>query len=167
MTADSKEKDVLLRKPTPDDGHAIWELIKACPPLDVNSCYSYLLLAEHFQDTCVVAEMDGKIVGYVSGYVPPNKNDVLFIWQVAVGSEARGLGLAKRMIQHIQSAVKKQGVSFLETTITPSNEASQRLFLSLARDWGAPCNRSTMFTAEQFGSEGHEPEECYRIGPWQ
>ncbi len=162
-----KKIDLTFRNPTPDDGHAIWQLIQACPPLDVNSCYSYLLLSAHFSDTCVVAEAEGKILGYVSGYIPPKKPDVLFIWQVAVSSEARGLGLAKRMIQHLQEAVKGDGVQYLETTITPSNEASQRLFQSLARSWDTECVKSSFFTAEQFGGESHEPEECYRIGPWQ
>ncbi len=167
MTVEIIKDKVTLRNLNPDDGRNIWELVKACPPLDVNSCYSYLLLTEHFRDTCVVAEAEGKILGYVSGYILPKKENTLFIWQVAVSSEARGLGLAKRMINFLRDNVKERNVTCLETTITPSNTASQRLFQSLAETWDANCEKTILFTTEHFGEEGHEPEECYRIGPWK
>ena len=167
MTIETTKDTVKLRKPTPEDGRNIWELVRACPPLDVNSCYSYLLLTEHFRDTCVIAEAEGKMLGFVSGYLLPNKQNTLFIWQVAVSNEARGLGLAKRMLQYLRDSVEDHNVTCLETTITPSNTASQRLFQSLAKTWETECEKTVLFSSEHFGDGGHEPEECYRIGPWK
>ncbi len=46
---------LFIRKPSPDDGWGIYELVKSCPPLDVNSAYAYLLLATQFRDSCAVA----------------------------------------------------------------------------------------------------------------
>ena len=61
----------LLRKPLAEDGAAIWTLVQACQPLDENSMYCNLIQCDHFRDTCVVAELDGKTVGWVSAYVLP------------------------------------------------------------------------------------------------
>lgn len=72
-----------LRKPEATDGAAIWELVKSCKPLDENSMYCNLVQADHFRETCVVAELDGDIVGWVSGHIIPDQN-ALFVWQVAV-----------------------------------------------------------------------------------
>src|SRR5699024_6622856 len=83
----------VLRQPTRHDGYAIQQLISQCPPLDLNSVYTYLLLGEHFTRTCVVAEAAEGIDGFISAYVHPQQSDTLFVWQVAVHERARGLGL--------------------------------------------------------------------------
>src|SRR5690625_2988568 len=79
-----------LRQPTRQDGHAIQQLICQCPPLDQNSVYTYLLLSEHFRQTCIVADSAAGIDGFISAYVHPQQADTLFIWQVAVHQRARG-----------------------------------------------------------------------------
>lgn len=86
-----------LRKPNAGDGAAIWALVKSCKPLDENSMYCNLVQVDHFRDTCVVAGMDGEVVGWTSGHMIPNKNE-LFVWQVAVSPKARGLGLGRKML---------------------------------------------------------------------
>ena len=89
-----------LRKPESTDGPAIWELVRDCKPLDENSMYCNLVQADHFRDTCVVAELDGEIVGWISGHMIPGA-DTFFVWQVAVGEKARGCGLGRKMLAHL------------------------------------------------------------------
>ncbi|MCM5703454.1 diaminobutyrate acetyltransferase [Larsenimonas salina] len=157
---------LLIRSPGTDDGWAIYELIKSCPPLDVNSAYAYLLLATQFRDTCAVATTeDGEIVGFVSGYVKSNAPDTFFLWQVAVGAKARGTGLAPTLIETVLKRPSQEGVHHLETTITPDNDASWGLFKKLARRWHAPLNSREYFSEEQLGGE-HDPENLVRIGPF-
>ena len=135
----SAKKTLFIRKPTTDDGWGIYELVKACPPLDVNSGYAYLLLATQFRDTCAVAtDEEGEIVGFVSGYVKRNAPDTYFLWQVAVGEKARGTGLARRLVEAVLMRPGMGDVRHLETTITPDNEASWGLFKRLADRWQAP-----------------------------
>ena len=57
------------------------------------------------------------------------------------------------------------GVRYLETTITPDNEASIRLFTSFAKRWNTAMETSVLFAGEEFPEAGHLPEELYRIGP--
>jgi L-2,4-diaminobutyric acid acetyltransferase len=56
-------------------------------------------------------------------------------------------------------------VRWLETTITPSNASSQKLFRTLATRLETECRRGNGFSEELFDGE-HEPEELYRIGPF-
>ncbi len=160
------ERPILIRRPGTDDGWGIYELIKACPPLDVNSAYAYLLLATQFRDRCAVATLDdGEIVGFVSGYIKTNASDTFFLWQVAVGEKARGTGLARKLVETVLRREHQAGVRHLETTITPDNDASWGLFRRLAQRWQAPLNSREYFSEEQLGGE-HDPENLVRIGPF-
>lgn len=155
-----------LRKPRTEDGADVNALIAKCEPLDENSVYCNLLQCSHFADTCVVAELDGEIVGFVSGYVVPEKPEHFFVWQVAVAEEARGLSLAKRMILDILSRERLDSVTELHTTITPDNGPSQKLFSSVARTLETGVRRKVMFCEEQH-FDGDKPSEIlWRIGPF-
>jgi L-2,4-diaminobutyric acid acetyltransferase len=157
---------VALRAPRMADAARVHALVAACPPLDRNSVYAYLLVCTHFAATSVVAERDGALVGFVSAYVEPDAPGTAFVWQVAVAPGARGLGLARWMLDAALSRPACRNVRWLETTINPSNDASWKLFASLARGLGAPAERCTMFDAGLFGAEPHEEETLVRIGPF-
>ena len=112
-----KARTPKLRKPNAEDGAAIWRLIRDCKPLDENSLYANLIQADHFRDTCVVAEMDGDIVGWISGHMIPAQ-DAFFVWQVAVSPKARGLGLGKTMLMELVNSDETEDAKTLKQTIT-------------------------------------------------
>ena len=91
-------ESIRLRIPEPSDGLAVSKLIASCPPLDTNSVYCNLLQCSHFSQTSIAAELNQALVGFVSGYRLPDRPDTLFIWQVAISDQARGHGLATRMV---------------------------------------------------------------------
>lgn len=157
--------DIKLKIPGPEDGLALNELVEQNPPLDPNSLYCNLLQTSHFAQTAVAAEHEGRLVGFVSGYIKPDQPDTYFLWQVVVGEAARGQGLAKRMVQELFKRDYFSSVKWLETTITPDNEASQKLFKSLARDWNAGIEVEVIFDRERHFGGKHNSEELYRIGP--
>lgn len=159
--------DVLLRRPTADDGAALHDLIAACPPLDPNSRYCNLLQVSHFAQTAVVAEHDGVLVGSITGYLKPADPTTLFIWQVAVHERARGQRLATRMMEHIVGAEACRGVRFLETTIDPENTASWRAFEKFALARGAASERSLLFSRARHFAGVHGDEMLLRIGPFR
>jgi len=154
-----------LRIPQNADASAIHQLIRQCPPLDLNSVYAYLLLTEHHGRTCIVAELGDQIVGFVSAYIPPEKPDVLFVWQVAVHECARGQGLGNKMLSALLARVSDKNIRFVETTVGPSNAASRRMFTRLANDLDSAISESILFEPELFGSDEHEEECLLRIGP--
>lgn len=159
--------DITLREPRTEDGAAVAELIRQSPPLDVNSTYAYLLLCHHFASTCVVAERDGKVVGFVSGYLPPSATDTFFVWQVAVHADARGCGLGLSMLRHLLLRPVSRHVRFLETTVSPSNGPSRGMFARLAKDLETDLTEQDLFDKSMFGSgSDHEDEKLLRIGPF-
>nr|WP_106781787.1 diaminobutyrate acetyltransferase [Lysinibacillus timonensis] len=159
-------KQVTFCVPTVDDGQEIWQLIKDTSVLDVNSPYQYLLWSKYFAETSVVVKCDGKIVGFISGFIEPTAEDALFIWQVAVDESVRGNGIALRMLKAILCRPVCQKIRYLEATVTPSNEASAAMFKKLARDLDAQINVFEGFKEELFPSDVHEPEQLFRIGPF-
>lgn len=153
-----------LRPPTPEDGAALHNLVKRCPPLDTNSRYCNLLQVSHFGDTAIVAEQDHQLRGFVSGYRIPGREDVLFVWQVGVAPEGRGCGLAPRML--LALLARLGNVRYLETTVTPDNDASAALFCKVADRLGARLERTVLFETEKHFDGQHDEEVLFRIGPF-
>jgi L-2,4-diaminobutyric acid acetyltransferase len=158
--------DILIRTPAASDGAAVNELIERCKPLDENSVYCNLLQCSHFNDTCVLAEAEGEVVGFVSGYLLPKRDDRLFVWQVAVDERARGRSLAQTMVLDLLRRPACRHVTGLQTTITPNNKPSQALFSSLAETLEADVDKRILFHEERhFG--GDQPSEVlWEIGPF-
>jgi L-2,4-diaminobutyric acid acetyltransferase len=159
------------------DAQSLHALICACPPLDVNSLYAYALLALHHTSTCFVAERDGQLCGAVTGYVPPGQPDTYFLWQIAISPSQQGTGLGSALLNHVAHyCLQPNNLHFLETTISPGNEASQRLFRRFAQREGVDCQQLPLLSSEelqplQYLESGqlqveHEAEDLYRIGPW-
>jgi diaminobutyrate acetyltransferase len=152
-----------LRSPTVEDGATLWRLAAESAVLDVNSSYAYLLWCRDFGRTSVLATVGGEAAGFVTGYIRPDQPDTLMVWQVAVDSKHRGRGLATRMLDHLVDRHVDESVAWLETTVTPDNQASARLFASFAEARGAELARVPAFPAELFPDE-HESEVLFRIG---
>lgn len=156
-----------LRRPNDADGYALHQLIARCPPLDCNSVYCNLLHCSDFADTAIAAETaDGELVGFISGYRPPNRPGTLFIWQVAVDPSQRGQGLALRMLLALTERLAAQGVRYLETTISPDNAASQALFTKAFNRLNANHSTRTLFSRAAHFAGKHEDEVLYRAGPF-
>ena len=154
----------MIRAPRVADGASMWRIAVDSQVLDANSSYAYLLWCHDFSATSVVAEIDSEIAGFVTGYVRPGSPDTLFIWQVAVDHAYRGRGVGVAMLDGLVEEVAEQGVSVLETTVSPDNEASLAMFGSLARRRGAEMIRQKLFEPKDF-PDGHESEDLYRIAP--
>lgn len=151
-----------LRRPNATDGADIWALVRDCKPLDENSMYANLIQADHFRETCVVAELDGEIVGWISGHMIPDKEE-LFVWQVAVGEQARGLGLGKLMLFELIERDACDGATHLKTTITEDNDASWGLFRSFARTVGGELSDEPHFERDAHFDGHHDTEHLVTI----
>lgn len=141
----------------------MWQM--ASGAVDENSPYSYLMLCEYFADTCAIATLDGEAVGFVTGFRLPAEPSTYFVWQIVVDPQARGLGVATGLLDEVVGRDAPVAVRHLEATVTPDNVASERLFVGFADRWGVDCVTEALFTTEDFGDTGHEPEIRFRIGP--
>jgi len=160
----SRPTDIVYRPATPTDGREMWHFVKQAGVLELNQSYAYILLCQHFGNTCLVAETDEKMVGFVLAYVPPRQPDTVFVWQIGVARDVRGRGVGLHLLRHLLALDGCRNVQYIEASITPSNKPSQSLFRAFARKWGVSCRKLPFFPSEFF-PEQHEPEYLYRIGP--
>lgn len=149
-----------FRAPTVADGKRIWEIAHDSRVLDTNSSYAYVLWCHDFSATSIVADSGGRAVGFVTGYRKPEQPDVLMVWQVAVDHDHRGRGIAAHLLTALFERCASQGVTSLQTTISPDNVASQRLFAAVADRLGLTLSRVPLFAAEDF-VDSHQPEDLY------
>ncbi|MER5940685.1 diaminobutyrate acetyltransferase [Streptomyces sp. NPDC001928] len=165
MTA--AQADLQIDRPAVADGAALWRIARDSEALDLNSSYSYLLWCRDFAGTSAVARDErGEPVGFVTGYVRPDRPRTLLVWQVAVDDAYRGRGIAAALLDGLVARVGGEyGITSVETTITPGNTASDRLFDSFAERHGAALEREVLFPTSLFPDGPHDPEVLYRIGP--
>jgi L-2,4-diaminobutyric acid acetyltransferase len=165
MTA--AQADLQIDRPAVADGAALWRIARYSQALDLNSSYSYLLWCRDFASTSAVARDErGEPVGFVTGYLRPDRPRTLLVWQVAVDTAHRGRGIAAALLDGLVArTAAEHGLSTVETTITPGNTASERLFTSFAERHGAAVEREVLFGAGLFPDGPHDPEVLYRIGP--
>ena len=161
------QTDLQIDRPVVADGAALWRIARDSKVLDLNSSYSYLLWCRDFAATSAVARgSDGVPVGFVTGYVRPDRPGTLLVWQVAVDAAYRGQGLAATLLDGLAARIAAEhGLRSVETTITPGNTASERLFTSFAERHGARLEREVLFDARLFPDGPHDSEVLYRIGP--
>lgn len=160
-------RELVLRHPTRDDGAAMYRFVRDHGGLELNTAYAYIVLAGDQTATSLVAyDDDGTLRGFVLGYRPPTRPDVLFVWQIGVDPATRGLGLGRRMLLRLLDDTRPDGVRYLEATVTPSNGASQKLFRSVARELDVECEDRPHLTSDVFPDDGHEAEDLFRIGPF-
>lgn len=156
----------VFRNPTPEDAATIWQLVVDSGVLDHNSPYSYLILCKHFADTCIVAECDEEIVGFVTAYRPPPSPEIVFVWQIGVKKSMRGRGLGGALLDALVRQAACENVTYLDATVTPSNHASQSLFRSFANRMNTQCVEESYFPKHLFPTVGHEAERLFHIGPF-
>lgn len=157
---------IQLRRPDVADAGGIWRLVRDSGILDVNSPYCYMLMASHFAETCLLAERRSRVVGFVTGYRLPEKDDTAFLWQIGIAKEVRGRKLGLQLVRAFLALDGFEDVRFLETTVTPSNRASDRLFRKLGRELGTRLEIRPYFDGDLFPEGQHETERLYRIGPF-
>jgi L-2,4-diaminobutyric acid acetyltransferase len=155
--------EVAIRNFAVPDVREVYRLLVANRPyVGLNSQYTYFLLAKDFSDTCLVAEHNGRIVGFSSGYLPPARRDSFFNWEIVVEKKYRGHGLQKTLLLN---QLNDKRVKFLEATVNPSNEASKKNYRALAQLLETECLEQMMFEADAFEDGSHEAEVLFRIGP--
>ncbi|NUK50489.1 diaminobutyrate acetyltransferase [Streptomyces lunaelactis] len=167
VRANTPSEFLEIDTPRVEDGAAIWRIARDSEVLDLNSSYSYLLWCRDFAATSVVARgCDGEPIAFVTGYVRPDRPEALVVWQVAVDHAHRGRGLAGVLLDALTARVTDgRGIREIETTITPDNTASDRLFTSYAQRHGARVEREVLFDGGLFPEGTHQPEVLYRISP--
>ncbi|MDC8004286.1 diaminobutyrate acetyltransferase [Aureisphaera galaxeae] len=162
--AEKNYDDFTFRPPRPSDAANIHHLVSASGVLDINSTYCYMLMGAHYAQTCTVVEDGEKMIGALCGYIPPEKEDTLFVWQITTDKQYRRLGVAEAMIESIIARLSPTA-KFLEATVCPGNQGSLAFFEAFAAKRSTTVVKSLLFPASLFREASHEDEYLLRIGP--
>ncbi|MFW3614024.1 diaminobutyrate acetyltransferase [Billgrantia antri] len=158
--------DIIIREPMVMDSAPLHDLVRRVPPLAQNSLYCNLLHCSHFSETCAVAESQGELVAFVTGYLHPKQPNTYFLWQIGVHEHGRGQGLAIKMIQHILARPHCRHVTALEATVSSCNAASRAMFEAVAKAESAQFYiHHAYYPAEVFGTANTITEDRLRIHP--
>jgi ribosomal protein S18 acetylase RimI-like enzyme len=102
-------------------------------PSFVYNYWTLVAVAQIMQESpeyAFVVKSRGKVVGFVLGH--PNYEGIIeeigYLEWIAVAPEARGKGLAKRLIKRILDTYKANGITKIVTDIKAVNQASIHLF---------------------------------------
>ena len=119
----------LLRTATHHDMHAIWQIDAKVFGEDVYPAFFFRQAMDLWPELLLVAEYEGQLVGYVLGGFGQERSQG-WVLSLAVLPEARGFGLAERMMRQMEANQQALQISELRLTVDPVNPA-QRLYYRL------------------------------------
>ncbi|ABU81760.1 ribosomal protein S18-alanine N-acetyltransferase [Ignicoccus hospitalis] len=116
---------VRLRNPTPSDAKRIYEI-------EVSSFdhpFSFLVILSQVilhGDTSLVAEVNGKVVGYAIAAKEVDKK--LHLLNFAVDPQYRGLGIGSALLESLEKLAKKKGLKSIYLEVEEDNYRAMRLY---------------------------------------
>ena len=91
----------------------------------------YWTLSNLFSETCLVAEKDDNVIGFVIAYKDQASSREIFIEDILIDSKMRRNGLGTRMVSEIIRNAKTTKCKSIWGTIDPKNKASLEFFKSV------------------------------------
>ncbi|MCA1063848.1 GNAT family N-acetyltransferase [Rossellomorea sp. AcN35-11] len=82
------------------------------------------LFFDHFQDTSLIAEKDGEIVGFLIGFLSQSNPDESYIHFVGVHPEWRQHAIGTALYDRFTHLVKQHGRHMIRCVTSPVNKAS-------------------------------------------
>lgn len=92
------------------DSQAILQIVEMdCSPLPNERDSIYLNFYRFFRDTCWVALLEGKVVGFAFGMVDQTDPTHCYLNYLFVQSQYRKIGLGRRLLLEFESSAKRKG----------------------------------------------------------
>jgi ribosomal protein S18 acetylase RimI-like enzyme len=82
------------------------------------------LFFEHFTDTSFAAEHDGRLAGFLIGFLSQSRPGEAYIHFVGVNPADRARGLGRDLYQHFFAAVRSRGATVVRAVTSPVNTGS-------------------------------------------
>ncbi|HSN83364.1 MAG TPA: GNAT family N-acetyltransferase [Polyangiales bacterium] len=155
---------VRIRRPRAEEGSAIWDLVRRSEPVGPDARHVLPLLVSNFADTCLVAEIEGALVGFVGGYRTPTPPESVLVWQIDVDAGFREQGLGNALLHALIRCPGCAGVEYLEATVSSANVATRRLLAGFARDLDTACEVTEGASGSPLASAS-DADEILRVGP--
>lgn len=167
LNGHAREESLLvrIRRPRPEEGSAIWNLVRRSESLDPDARHVLPLLASSLADTSLVAEIEGALVGFIGGYRAPTLPHSVLVWQIDVDPSFREQGLGNALLHALIRCPGCAGVEFVEAAVSPANVPTKRLLESFARDLDTACEVTLGSAKSVIAASAEQSEDLLRVGP--
>ncbi len=145
--------EIHLRPTTIEDGLAVYNLVSSCPEIPSKPAISYYSLCSDFSHTSIVAEIGGRIIGFVGGYRPPEREDTLVVTVVTVEESVRKMGLASEMLSDLLSRLSTVGVINLEVIAPKADKAIIAVIEGYAEKNSRECESSDYLSSKELAGD--------------
>jgi len=142
---------------------AVRELIDYCKPLDLHTPFTYWILSEYFNNTCLVLEDEDIIVGYTGGMKSSSMEGVFYLWQIGLMPDYRGKGYFSMLLDKIIEKVKSLNCNYLEFSVLSDNYQSINAFSNYAKKKGLPIVKRGSLSFYDKLTDEECKEDIYRI----
>ncbi|MGQ9544082.1 MAG: GNAT family N-acetyltransferase [Candidatus Bathyarchaeia archaeon] len=115
---------VSIRRVEEADFLEIMRVAADCAPIPLERDSIYHCFTRYFADTCFVAESQGRIVGFVLGWISQVDYTVAYIHNVCVASDMRKRRIATNLYNRFIGTVKARGCRKVFLIINPKNKTS-------------------------------------------
>ena len=78
----------------------------------------------HFRETSFVAERDGKLVGFLAGFLSQSLPDEAYVHFVGVHPDERGTGLGRELYERFFAVARRHGRIRVSCVTSPANRGS-------------------------------------------
>ena len=119
----------VLRVARHADMHAIGRLDADVFGEEVYPAFFFRQAMDLWPELLIVAELEGRLLGYALGGVGQDRSQG-WLLSLAVLPEARGFGLAERMMLQVEQGLRMLQTARVRLTVDPANPA-QRLYFRL------------------------------------
>lgn len=122
---------MLVRPVRDDEWPALARIEHACFGDQGYSSYFLRMAPRVFGDACLVADDDGRLLGYAIGALESRRRADGWVLSVAVLPEARGRGLGEALTRSCVAALEQGGARLVRLTVAPDNASALRLYRRL------------------------------------
>ena len=89
------------------------------------------LFFDHFSDTSFAAEEDGRLVGFLIGFVSQSRAGEAYVHMLGVAPEHRATGLGRELYERFFAVVQERDCTVVRAITSPVNEGSIAFHRSL------------------------------------
>ncbi len=82
------------------------------------------LFFDHFKNTSFIVEEEGKIIGFLIGFLSQFYSNEAYIHFVGIDPEYRGKGIGKQLYNQFFDVIKQNGRNIVRCVTSPVNKAS-------------------------------------------